>query len=77
MNLGTDMNVLQVDTNFQLRALWSRNIPYDTRYRQIDRQTSRLQKPNIPPRSSSLKISSRVTPDLSTHLPSTQDKDLK
>ena len=58
-----------VDTNFQFETLRSRNVPHDARHRHIDRQTSRGQKPDIPPRSSSLKIHSRVTPDISTILP--------
>ena len=68
------MNVPPVDTNFQFRALWSRNIPYDTSYIEIDGQTSNRQKTNIPPRPDSIKISSKVTSDISTHLHSTQDK---
>ena len=56
------------------KELRSRNIPYDTRQRQIDRQTSRGQKPDIPLRSISLKMCSRVTPDISTKLPRTSDK---
>ena len=64
LRLETDMNVPPVDTNFQFRTLRSRNIPYDKRHRQVDRQTSRGQKPDIPPRSSSLKLQSTVTPDI-------------
>ena len=44
------MNVPRIDTNFQFRTLRSRNIPYDTKHRQIDRKTSRGQKLDIPPR---------------------------
>ena len=68
------MNMPPVDKNFQFRTLRSRNIPYDTRHRQIDRQTSRGQEPDIPPRSSSLKMHSKMTPDLLKKLPSTSDK---
>ena len=57
------MDVLPVDTNFQFRTLRSRNIPCDMRKRPNDRQMSNGQKPDIPPRSSSLKICSKVTPD--------------
>ena len=68
------MNEPPLDTNFQFRTLWSRHIPYDMRYRQVDRQTNRGQKPDTPPRSSSLKISIKVISDISTHSSSTQDK---
>ena len=59
------MNMPPVDTNFQSRTLRSRNIPYDTRNIQINRHTSKGQKPDIPPRSSSVKIHSKVTSDIS------------
>ena len=72
--LEIDINVPPVDTNFQFRTLWGRTITYYMRHRQIDRQTSRGQKPINPPRSNSLKISSKVTCYIPTHLPSTQDK---
>ena len=49
--LETDMKVHQVDISFQFRTLRSRNIPHDTRNRQIDRQISIGQKSDIPPRS--------------------------
>ena len=68
------MYVPLVDTSFQFRTLRSRNILCDTRDKQIDRQTSRGQKPDIPPRSSSLKMHSRVTLNISTKPPSTSDK---
>ena len=45
--LDTGINVPPVDNNLQIRTLRTRNIPYDTRHRQTDRQTSRGQKPNI------------------------------
>ena len=54
--LETNINVPPVDDNLQIRTLISRNIPYDIRHRQIDRQTSRRQKPNIPSRPNSLKV---------------------
>ena len=47
------MNVPIVETNFQFRTLRNRIYPM-TLDRQIDRQTNRGQKPDIPPRSSSL-----------------------
>ena len=73
--LETDMNVPSVDNNLLIRTLRSRNIPYDTRHRQIARKTSRGQKPNIPPRPNSLKTNSNViTPDTSTHLPNNKDE---
>ena len=71
--LETDMNMPPVDTNYQFRILRNRNIPCDTRHRQIDRQTSRGQKSDISPRSSSLKICSTVIPGISMRLPSTPD----
>ena len=50
-----------------MRTLRSRNISYDTRHRQIDKQTSRGQKPNIPPRQNSLKTCCNVIiSDIST-----------
>ena len=72
-SLETD-KVPPVYTNFQLRTLSSRNTLCDTGNRQIDKQTSKGQKPDIPPRSHSQKIHSRVTPDISTRLQSAQDK---
>ena len=58
--LETKMNVPAVDENLQSRTLRIRNIPYAIRNKQIDRQTSRRQKPNIPARSNSLKTNSKV-----------------
>ena len=69
------MNVPPVDNNLQIKTLGSRNIPYDTIHRWIDRQSSREQKPNIHPRPNSLKTSSKVTTsDISIHLPSNKDE---
>ena len=45
--LETNINVPPVDNNCQIRTLKSRNIPNDARHRQLDRQTSRGQKPDI------------------------------
>ena len=75
--LETDMNVPPVDTDFQFRTLQSRHIPYDMRYRQVDIETNRGQKPDTQPRSSSLIRSSKVTFDKPTHPPSTQDKTIR
>ena len=61
--LETDMNVPPIDTNFQFQTLMSRNIPPDTRNGLNDRQTSN-NRPDIPPRPSSLKICSELTPDI-------------
>ena len=68
------MNMPPADINFQFRTLRSRNISYGTRNRQIDRQTNKGQKSDIPSRSSSLKIHSKVTPDTSQRQPGTSDK---
>ena len=62
-----------VDTSYQFRTLRNRNIPCDTKHRQMDRKTSRVQKPDVPPRSRSLKMCNKITPDISTKLPSTSD----
>ena len=71
------MNMPPADINFQFRTLWSRYIPFVIRYKQVDIQSNRGQKPNIPPRSRSLKISSKVTSDISTYLPSTLGKTIR
>ena len=52
--LETTMNTPPVDENLHVRTLRNRNILYNVRNRQIDNHNSRGQKPNIPPRQSSL-----------------------
>ena len=72
--LETNMNVPQVDSNLHVRTLRSRNIAYDIRHRQIDNQTARREKLNIPPQPNNLETSSKeMTFDISTHLPSNKD----
>ena len=68
------MNVPPVDSHVQFRALRSRNIPYDMRNRPNDKQTSKRQKPDIHRRSSSLKIHSKMTPEISQGQPNIPDK---
>ena len=49
--LETDMIIPPVDNNLYVCALKGRNIPYDTRQKQLNRQNNRgKQKCNIPPR---------------------------
>ena len=73
--LETNINVPPVDNNFHIRTLQNRNIPYDTRHRQMDRQTSRGQKSNIPLRPNSFKTSCKImTSDISTQPPSNKDE---
>ena len=67
--LETNMNVPPVDENLYVQTLRNRNIPYNVRNRQYDNQHSRGQKPNIPPRQSSLQRNHNViTTEISTQL---------
>ena len=73
--LTTNTNVSLVDENLYLRTLRNKNIPYDIRHRQFDKQNSKTEKPHIPPGYSSLnKISKINTADLSAQLPSSRNK---
>ena len=68
------MNVLPVDGTLYVRALINRNIPYIIINRQIDNQSNRGQKPNIPPRQSSLLTKHNVmTSDISIQPPHSKD----
>ena len=72
--LETDMNIPPADNNLYGRILRSVNIPYDIRHKQMDNKNSRGQKPNIPPRLSSLQTNRKLmTTDISTHPASSKD----
>ena len=68
------MNIPSVDNNLYVRTLRSRNIPYDIRHRQTDKQNNRGQKLHIPTRPYSLKTNSKViTFNIPTHPLSNKD----
>ena len=55
--LETSMNIPPVDDNLYIHTLRGRNIPYDTWQKQFSRQNYRgKEKPDIPPRQSSLQM---------------------
>ena len=64
-----------VDTNFNVRLLGNRNIPYDTRLSTFDNQNSKTKKPDIPPRCSSLTTNHKLaTANLSAQLSNARNK---
>ena len=67
--LETIIIVPSVGENLYVRTLGNRNIPFDVRNKQFDKQNSRGQKPNIPPRKTSLQTNHNVmTTDTLTQL---------
>ena len=54
------MNVALVDENLYVRILRNRNIPYDIRHRQFDNQNSKIRKPDIHPRHSSILTNHKI-----------------
>ena len=72
--LTTNMNVPLVDENLYVRLLRNRNIPYNIRHRQFDNQNGKTQKPDMPPRCSSLTINHKATSaDISAQLSSSRN----
>ena len=58
-----------------VRSFRNRNIPYDIRQRQFDNQNTKIQKPDIPPRHSSLITNHQITTsDISAQLLSSRNK---
>ena len=69
--LTANMNVPLVDENLYVWMLRKWNIPYDIKHRQLHKQNSKTQTPNIPHRYSSLTNICRInTADISAQLPS-------
>ena len=73
--LTTNRNVPVVDKNLYVKSLRNRNIPYDIRQRQFGNLNSKTQKPDVPPRCSSLITNHKITTaDISAQLSGRRNK---